>query len=110
MEDTSNKKLEDTSNKKLEIINKFVSPTIKKENIIVELVWDKNKWKLLKIRDDRQIDVNRGNYFGNDHRIAEITWHSIFWPLKLEHFLNEKTKYINNLTANLYVNDNKIYY
>ena len=93
-------------------INKFKIKSLKNTSLtkIVELIWDKDKWKLLKIRDDRQVDVNTGNYFGNDHRIAEITWHSIFWPLKLEHLLNSKKKYIDNLSINSDVEKNKMYF
>ena len=95
-----------------EKINKFKMKSLKNTSLtkIVELIWNKDKWKLLKIRDDRQIDVNTGNYFGNDHRIAEITWHSIFWPLKLEHLLNSKKKYIDNLSTNSDVEKNKMYF
>lgn len=38
-------------------------------------------WSLLKLRDDRKIEVQRGNYFGNNVRIAEFTWWSHFNPL-----------------------------
>ena len=33
-----------------------------------------NKWQLMRIREDRQVEVQRGNYFGNNFRIAEEIW------------------------------------
>jgi len=42
------------------------------------------KWELLKIRDDRKIEVARGNYFGNNYKIAELTWMSYQNPLIIE--------------------------
>lgn len=44
---------------------------------IGEFYWTGKKWKLLRIRHDRQNDVKRGNYFGNDVRTAETIWQGI---------------------------------
>lgn len=43
-----------------------------------------NIWRLHKIRTDRAIEVLRGNYFGNNYRIAELTWMSYKNPLVIE--------------------------
>lgn len=45
---------------------------------------DNNRWKLEKIRDDRKVEVVRGNYFGNDYRVAESIWLSYNDPLVIE--------------------------
>ena len=45
---------------------------------------DKQKWKLYRIREDREQDVKTGKYFGNNYRIAEITWRNYQNPLTLE--------------------------
>lgn len=42
------------------------------------------KWELLRLRDDRKIEVERGNYFGNNYKIAELTWMSYQNPLIIE--------------------------
>jgi SAM-dependent methyltransferase len=43
-----------------------------------------NKWELKRLRDDRKIEVKRGNYFGNNYKIAELTWLSYENPLVIE--------------------------
>ncbi len=40
-----------------------------------------DEWKLLRIREDRDVEVKRGNYFGNNFKIAEIIWMNIIDPL-----------------------------
>lgn len=42
------------------------------------------QWKLLRVREDRDIEVKRGNYFGNNFKIAEIIWMNIIDPLIIE--------------------------
>ncbi len=43
-----------------------------------------NLWTLHKIRTDRNVEVERGNYFGNNFRIAENIWMSYKDPLIIE--------------------------
>lgn len=45
-----------------------------------------NNWELERIREDRKIEVQRGNYFGNNYKIAELTWLSYQTPLVIEEF------------------------
>jgi hypothetical protein len=42
------------------------------------------EWQLVRIREDRQADVDSERYFGNDFRIAEMTWNIFLDPLTLE--------------------------
>jgi len=62
-------------------------PTLKLKGVsspaLVELTWDIKaaKWNLLLVRQDRQRAVDSGKYFGNDYKIADLIWHSIFWPI-----------------------------
>lgn len=42
------------------------------------------KWQLMRIREDRQVEVKRGNYFGNNFRIAEEIWLSYDNALNIE--------------------------
>jgi hypothetical protein len=44
----------------------------------------KYHWKLLRIRIDRQVELQRGNYFGNNYKVAEMTWLSYQNPLIIE--------------------------
>jgi len=42
------------------------------------------KWKMLRLRPDRSVEVARGNYFGNNYRVAEMTWLNYQNPLIIE--------------------------
>ena len=88
-------------------ISKFKSD-YKYDNKIIELIWKNGSWKILRIRKDRQVEVDRGNYFGNNHKVAELIWHSIFWPMNSTHFL--KSGMINYQKKSKIVNNNKIYF
>lgn len=61
------------------------------ENNIVEFRCVKNcgesplvEWKPIRIRKDRQKDLESKTYFGNDYKIAEITWINYMDPFPLE--------------------------
>lgn len=67
-------------------------------------------WKLVRIRSDRKIEVERGNYFGNDHKTAENNWFIINNSLGLDHILTtvpyfnpyvQKQKFVNAIYENL---------
>lgn len=49
---------------------------------------DSQEWNLIKIRNDRRIEVERGNYFGNDHRTAENNWFMMNNPLSIDNLSN----------------------
>ena len=42
------------------------------------------KWKLIRIREDRNVELARGNYFGNNYKIAEAIWMNFQNPLILD--------------------------
>jgi SAM-dependent methyltransferase len=42
------------------------------------------KWVMNKVREDRRVDVARGNFFGNNYKIAELIWMSYKNPLVIE--------------------------
>ena len=44
----------------------------------------KNIWELIKIRDDRNVEYKRGNYFGNNYRTADMVWQNYQNPLLIE--------------------------
>lgn len=56
------------------------------DNTVGEFIYNKKKsiWELIKIREDRMIEVQRGNYYGNNYKIAESTWWSYENPLIIE--------------------------
>lgn len=76
---------------------------------IGEFIYE-NTWKLMRLRTDRKIEVERGNYFGNDHRTAENNWFTINNPLTIhditlsKNYVNSysnKHKFINAIYENL---------
>jgi SAM-dependent methyltransferase len=47
-------------------------------------------WEIKRIRDDRQIELQHGNYFGNDYDVALTNWSNLSNPITLE-FLCDPT-------------------
>lgn len=45
---------------------------------------ESGSWTLKKIRDDRRVEVKRGNYFGNNYKTAEFVWMAYSDPLIIE--------------------------
>ncbi len=41
-------------------------------------------WQLHRIRDDRKVELARGNYYGNYFKVAELSWMSYKDPLVIE--------------------------
>lgn len=58
------------------------------DNFVCEMGYnvDKDEWEFHKIRDDRQIDVNTGVYYGNYYTVAENNYSNYFYPFDIEHF------------------------
>jgi hypothetical protein len=53
----------------------------------------KNKWILKKIRLDRTVELERGEYFGNYYKIAELIWNNIKNPLTFDLLLSKCNSY-----------------
>lgn len=65
---------------------------------IGEFLYNKkeNKWVLERIRTDRDIEVERGEYFGNAFKYAELNWLNIKNPLTIEDLIvDKKTGYFS---------------
>jgi hypothetical protein len=73
----------------------FYHPTDELDNKIIELRCINGcaaamgcghvvEWELIRIRHDRESDLLAGRYFGNDYRIAELTWSNYIDPLTVE--------------------------
>jgi hypothetical protein len=96
------------SSKKLAYI--YTSDDANLDNEVGEFLYhsDRKEWELKKIRTDRKIEVARGNYFGNNYKIAEFIWMSYNDPLIIEKE-EDGDQYIreNNIlqkSANKYIN------
>lgn len=55
---------------------------------IGEFVYIDNEWHLLRIRYDRDVDLESGKYYGNNYAVAELTWESIRNPLNYDDLYN----------------------
>lgn len=62
-------------------------------NTISEFIYDNGKLKFKKIREDRMIELNRGNYFGNYYKVSEMIWVTMQNPLMLDDLINPKRSY-----------------
>lgn len=62
-----------------------------------------DKWEFLNLRLDRDIEIERGEYFGNSIKIAEYLWNSIKNPLTFEDIINKNiTKYFAGISGDIY--------
>jgi ASC-1-like (ASCH) protein/SAM-dependent methyltransferase len=54
-----------------------------------------HKWDIMRVRTDRKIELDRGNYFGNGFYIAEYTWQNYQNPLKFEDLVISSTEFMD---------------
>lgn len=80
----------------------FISNNDNLHNQIGEFTYANNKWNLKKLREDRLVELNRGNYFGNYFKIGELIWNNMNNPLTLEMLISENKSY--------FLNDNNEFY
>ncbi len=51
--------------------------------------------QIIRMRDDREVDIRKGEYFGNALKYSELIWHSIKYPLTFN-MLSLEAKEINS--------------
>lgn len=61
----------------------------------VDLKSDSPKWDMMRIRTDRKMELDRGNYFGNDFYVAEYTWQNYQNPLKFEDLVISSAEFMD---------------
>lgn len=61
-----------------------------------------SKWSFKKIRTDRDVELDRGDYFGNYYKISEHIWNNINNPLTFDMLISENNSY--------FMNDNNDFY
>lgn len=75
------------------------------------------RWKMVRIRTDRIIDLKTRKYFGNDFRIAELTWLNYVDPFPYEdlitghndsYFKSDNLKYKDQTAYTSYIKNNLI--
>ena len=72
----------------------FVSEESDLDGRICEMSWDKN-WVFKKIRTDRDVELKRGEYFGNYYKVAEMIWNNIQSPLTLDMLVSDDKSYFS---------------
>lgn len=74
-------------------------------NKVGEFLYEKNKWRMLRIRDDRDVEIARGEYYGNALRYSELIWKNIHNPLTFEQLLNPSNEaYFAKTSEDIYLN------
>ncbi len=58
---------------------------------IGEFLYINNEWNLMRLRDDRKMDVAYGLYYGNDIKFARDNFYTIIDPLTIEMMTSENT-------------------
>lgn len=71
---------------------------------IIELGREENNWQFHRIRKDRQLEKN---YFGNDFRIAELTYLNYIDPLTLEDLWTPPGSYFTKTSSDIHMAPNK---
>lgn len=71
---------------------------------IVELVQINNEWKFVGTRDDRKAEKN---YFGNDFKVAELTYINYINPFPLENLYKPVDSYFSKVSDNIYMASNR---
>ena len=54
------------------------------------------KWDIMRVRTDRRMELERGNYFGNGFYIAEYTWQNYHNTLKFEDLIISSTEFMDH--------------
>lgn len=62
------------------------------------------EWKLVKVREDRKMEAN---YFGNDFRVAEITYMNYVDPFYFEDLWKSQNTYFRGVASTMYEASNK---
>ena len=78
----------------------FWSENKELDNMVVELILKNDEWHLIRIRDDRNIDMARKTYYGNYFKYAEYIWLNYKNPLIINDFTIQSNHYFQ-------VDDNK---
>ncbi len=72
------------------------------EGKIGEFLWKDDEWHLTKIRTDRDVELARGEYFGNYFRVAESIWYAVHNPLSFDNLFEAGSGYFAEDNAGLY--------
>lgn len=61
-------------------------------------------WKVEKIRDDRQIELQYGHYYGNDYDVALTNWNNLSNPVTFDFLCNPvESSYFKNTKTDIHI-------
>jgi SAM-dependent methyltransferase len=60
-------------------------------------------WKVEKIRDDRKIELQYGNYYGNDYDVALTNWNNLSNPVTFDFLCNPTTTYFKEPKSDIHI-------
>jgi len=70
---------------------------------IYTTVSKKQSWKLIKVRNDRDADIAKGEYFGNALKYSELIWRNILHPLTFNDLQQDVNDvYFSNVSLDSY--------
>lgn len=70
---------------------------------VVEMRYDGEKWIMSKIRNDRDVDVASGKYFGNDFYVANLIWLNYMDPFPIDQLWDGPTdNYFTQTRSDIY--------
>ena len=72
-------------------------------NQVGEFIYKNNKFILERVREDRQVEIERGNYWGNNYKYAEMLWYSIKNPLTFDQLLIDNNTYFSETSLEKYI-------
>jgi mRNA capping enzyme/mRNA capping enzyme, catalytic domain/mRNA capping enzyme, C-terminal domain len=82
----------------------FSSTNSEIDGKIGEFGWDNSskKWVLKRIRTDRDVELERGEYYGNYYKVAESIWYSINNPLLFDDLFSKDKGYFTEDNVDTY--------
>jgi SAM-dependent methyltransferase len=60
-------------------------------------------WKVERIRNDRQVELHYGNYFGNDYDVALTNWNNLSNPVTFSYLCNPSATYFKEPKSETHV-------
>ena len=60
-------------------------------------------WKFEKIRDDRKVELQYGNYYGNDFEVALTNWNNLSNPVTFDYLCDPSASYFKELKSEIHL-------
>ena len=67
-----------------EVLSRVTDPKYFVKVMDAALYKNENIWELVRIREDRDVEIARGAFFGNNYKVAETIWQNYHAPITIE--------------------------